>query len=103
MKRNALLTRLCIALFFLLFSCSLLCTKGLLGKAKPDSIEGEWIEVSVEKAGFQLILPDYADNRVGSMEMHRPYAWRISKEKIEEGPDEKDRFPRWRYTSGLTH
>lgn len=108
MNRRILLTGLCIASVFLLSWRSLLCTQETSGKAKPNSIVGEWIEVSIEKGGIQHILPDYLDVRLGmeryrfgSVEMHKSYVWKISKDRIEEGPDEKDRFPQWRYTYRL--
>lgn len=68
---------------------------------EPNPIEGVWMELIWEtESGVRSVLPRLP-SIPGEMTLTTPYIWRISKHTLEKGPDEKDRFPRWRYTYKL--
>jgi hypothetical protein len=68
MRARVLLTSLCIVWFFLLSWQPLLFPQETPGKAKPNPIEGEWIELIWERDGVpQSTLPDLRPARLGEM------------------------------------
>ncbi len=103
MRRRVLLASLCLAWCFLFSWRSSVCPQETPEKTKPkpNPIEGEWIEICRDRAGhFMSMLPELRP-AIGQMGLNVSYVWKITKETIDMGPDEKDRFPQYRYTYKL--
>lgn len=104
MRHCFIVAGLCISSFFLLSWRSSPCPQEAPGKAKstPNSIEGEWFQISSEmEGGVGSSLPDTRPPMPGELTITDYYIWRITGKTIEMGPDKEGWFPQWRDTYEL--